>query len=74
MKPRLLVRQYADNSNGVYYKVNESHTVVHCTRGDRLCCLMDRSNTCEHVEAVEDYLTDRVFSDSADHTPAQAAA
>lgn len=49
----LPVRQYGENSNGTYYKVNEQFNVVHCVRGDRLCCLDCRSNECEHTRAVE---------------------
>ncbi len=56
MSTALPVRRYAENTNGVYYKVNSSVTVIDCARGARLCCLTDRSNTCEHVRAVERFI------------------
>lgn len=61
----LPVRPVPGNVNGERWKVNEEATVVHCVQGDRLCCLPCRSNTCEHVQAVEAYLTDRVFGSAA---------
>lgn len=53
MTATLPVRRIPGNANGDHFKVNEQFTVVHFIRGDRRCCLTERSNTCVHVQAVE---------------------
>lgn len=65
MKKPLPVRFITSNSHGDYYKVNGAFNVIHQTGVSHpFVCVDDRSNDCEHIEAVQDYIQEH----SADNT------
>lgn len=60
MKEPLPVRRYGENTGGTYYKVNEQFNVKHFNN-DMMCCIDCRSNTCQHVKAVERFIGQNAF-------------